>query len=94
MRSTRLRFRWVLSAAAVASAGMVFQTACMSFAGNQVLHALDFCFLFDCQNGAFGGLIDPCPDQATTDSSGSSSTDTVTRANIFVDCPTVDTTSG
>jgi len=27
-----------------------------------VLSATNFCFLLDCQNGFFGGLIDPCND--------------------------------
>jgi len=26
----------------------------------RTLSTLDFCFLLDCQNGAFGGLLDPC----------------------------------
>lgn len=33
---------------------------CTSYAVQQTLSTLDFCFLLDCQNGAFGGLLDPC----------------------------------
>jgi hypothetical protein len=29
-------------------------------AGEMSMSSVDFCFLFDCQNGAIGGLIDPC----------------------------------
>ncbi len=33
---------------------------CASYGAQQALSTLDFCFLLDCQNGAFGGLLDPC----------------------------------
>lgn len=33
---------------------------CASLGIQSTLSTLDFCFLLDCQNGAFGGLLDPC----------------------------------
>lgn len=80
--------RWIAGAVGVLAAGMLYQTACMSFGGNQLLRTVDFCFLFDCQNGAFGGLFDWCPDQTDTTSSG---TDAVQSTNLFVDCPVTTT---
>lgn len=47
----------------VATTGMLFAgsgLACSSLAFDQAATAVDFCFLFDCQNGAYGGLIDFC----------------------------------
>ena len=66
--------------------GALYQTACAGFAGDQVLRSVDFCFLFDCQNGAFGGLFNFCPNNIGTDTvvpSGNSDT--------FIDCPTQST---
>jgi hypothetical protein len=34
--------------------------ACASLFGEQALAATDFCFIFDCQNGALGGTIRFC----------------------------------
>ena len=79
MRSLRTKSLMVLAATAVV--GMLFNTTCASFASEQVFRTVDFCFLFDCQNGAFGGLIDPCPDPGTGDDS---------TINLFVDCPVVE----
>ncbi len=90
----RKRTKWILGLAAAAALGVLYQTACMSMAGEEFLRTVDFCFLFDCQNGAFGGLIDPCSG-ATTTSTSSSSTSTntvVTTGNLFVDCPPATTT--
>ena len=64
--------RWIVGVGAAALMGMLYQTACVGFAGDQALQAFDFCFLFDCQNGALGGLLDPCAGGT---------------ANLFVDCP-------
>lgn len=33
---------------------------CTRFAANSIGNSIDFCWLLDCQNGFFGGLIDPC----------------------------------
>jgi hypothetical protein len=35
---------------------------CTRFATNSVGTAIDFCYLLDCENGFFGGLVDPCAD--------------------------------
>ncbi len=43
-------------------------------AGDTALTAINFCFVFDCQNGALGGGLEFCGDQAGDD--------------IFLDCPT------
>ena len=51
---------------------------------DQALRSIDFCFLFDCQNGALGGLVQPCPfvaDPTQPDENG------IGNANTFVDCP-------
>jgi len=48
--------------------------ACVSLFGEQALAATDFCFIFDCQNGALGGTIKFC-----STSQGESPT--------FNDCP-------
>ena len=85
MRS--LRRRWILGAAAALSFGALYQTACMSFAGNEVIRSIDFCFLFDCQNGALGGLIDPCPNVVTNDTGNSQVITGLGSAFIFTDCP-------
>ena len=57
----------------VLSCGVVFGSgvACPSFAGETFMSTFDFCFLFDCQNGALGGLLDPCNDSFV----------------LFTDCP-------
>lgn len=47
----------------VATAGMLFAgsgLACTSMAFDQAARSFDFCFLFDCTQGAYGGLIDFC----------------------------------
>jgi hypothetical protein len=44
----------------------------MSFVGESVLTATDFCFIFDCQSGILGGTIDPCSGENP----------------LFADCPT------
>ena len=33
---------------------------CTRFAANSVGNSVDFCWLLDCENGFFGGAIDPC----------------------------------
>jgi len=35
-------------------------TGCAPFLANSALSAVDFCFVFDCQNGILAGTIDPC----------------------------------
>ncbi|MFH0981460.1 MAG: hypothetical protein V2A79_07975 [Planctomycetota bacterium] len=61
MRDRRVRTLVVLGL--VATTGMLFAgsgLACASLGFDQAAASVDFCFLFDCQNGAFGGLVKFC----------------------------------
>jgi hypothetical protein len=40
-----------------------------------VLTSIDFCYIFDCQSGFFGGAVQPCGDPSTT------------ADDLLVDCP-------
>ena len=82
MRSTFRR--WAVGVAAVATMGAAYQTGCMSFGGDQLLSTIDFCFVFDCQNGILGGVIDPCAGNTATSSSSDENTPS---GNLFIDCP-------
>ncbi|MCH7719411.1 MAG: hypothetical protein IH988_00275 [Planctomycetes bacterium] len=61
-----IRARWRRKTAVMSllvGTGVLFASGalnCASFGVQQTLSTLDFCFLLDCQNGAFGGLLDPC----------------------------------
>jgi hypothetical protein len=35
-------------------------TGCSRFATNGLSSSVDFCYLLDCQNGFFGGVVNPC----------------------------------
>jgi hypothetical protein len=48
--------------------------ACASLNGRQALATFDSCFLFDCQNGAIGGLVDFCAESSE-------------ESSLFTDCP-------
>lgn len=39
--------------------------SCGRFASNGLVSSIDFCFLLDCENGFFGGVIDPCGNAGT-----------------------------
>jgi hypothetical protein len=81
--------RWVVGVAAAATMGIAYQTACMSFGGDQLLSTIDFCFVFDCQNGILGGVIDPCAGNSTTTTTTTNDNTTITTVdNLFIDCPT------
>jgi hypothetical protein len=54
-------------------------TGCARFTDDGVVSSIDFCYLLDCQNGFFGGIIDPCPGGT---------------GDLLVDCPTTGTTAG
>ncbi|HOA73538.1 MAG TPA: hypothetical protein PL151_12040 [Phycisphaerae bacterium] len=41
---------------------------------NGVLTSIDFCYIFDCQSGFFGGIVQPCGDPNST------------ADDLFVDC--------
>lgn len=78
------KVRWVLSFVSMAVVGATYQFGCTSFLSDQLLRTSDFCFLFDCQNGAFAGLFDPCPQNVliSDDANGIEG-----NTNLFVDCP-------
>jgi hypothetical protein len=79
-----IRVRWIIGLAAMATIGMLNQTACVGFAADQLQRTVNFCFLFDCQNGAFGGLLDPCPGVEVGEEGNTH--------NLFIDCSEDDAT--
>jgi hypothetical protein len=38
---------------------------CTTFATTGALNSVDFCAIFDCENGFFGGTVQPCGTQST-----------------------------
>ncbi len=71
-RTKRLMFYLLIFAAG----GTLFTGGNAGFvrcSGDTVLTAINFCFVFDCQNGALGGGLEFCGDQPEDD--------------IFLDCP-------
>ncbi len=62
----------------IASSGLT----CAGFASDVLLSSIDMCFLFDCNNGAIGGLIDFCADVDVTDPATDGD-----LGNFFTDCP-------
>ncbi len=59
----RSRRRKVIMAASALSGATLFATsnfACESFVGESIMTAANMCFIFDCNNGAFGGIFRPC----------------------------------
>ncbi|NOX57833.1 MAG: hypothetical protein GXP29_03125 [Planctomycetes bacterium] len=80
MSASQKRARWMLCLLAAASFGVVRQSACIAFGAEELLRTVNFCFVFDCQNGLFGGVVDPCPDPIDDPLDG-------TSTNLFVDCP-------
>lgn len=53
-------------------------TSCARFATNGLASSIDFCYLLDCDNGFFGGIVDPCAGGDT--------------GNLLVDCGGATTT--
>ncbi len=74
--------------------------SCGSLAGEAGVAAVDMCFIFDCTNGAFGGLIDPCGTVPGTDTNagagGGQGTGFVGPSSgpLFADCPVEETAGG
>jgi len=72
----RTRSRKVIAAISLlAASGFLTSgpgSSCSSYVGQTSFVDLDFCFIFDCQNGILGGTIDPC----------------TTQDPLFEDCPT------
>ncbi len=79
----RSRSRRLATAVGLALMGGIVMSGpgvgCASFALEQGLSAVDFCFIFDCQNGILGGTIDPCAQ--STDANGD------LLPPLFADCP-------
>ncbi len=85
MRSSarkRIAAMSVLTAGGYLTAGP--GTSCSSYLGESTFAAADFCFIFDCQNGIFGGTIDPCSGIG----SGNQTVEGNTIPPLFTDCPT------
>ena len=56
-------------------------TGCVPFLAESTLAAVDFCFIFDCQNGILGGTISPCSITFDPLTGG------IIRGPLFADCP-------
>lgn len=90
MRRKKLRATMALTL--ILGGGYAFMNnglGCASFAGETVLGTVDFCFLFDCVDGAIGGLIQPC-DEANDSFGNRVPRDPTTpgqAGRIFEDCP-------
>jgi len=56
---------------------------CVGFLGEELFRTTDFCFIFDCQGGIFGGTIDPC----TGVDSGSATVESSYTSTLLNDCP-------
>lgn len=73
-RHTRRTLVWL---AMMLTGATVFQTSaftgttgagnhgCGRFMSNGLLSSVDFCYLLDCENGFFGGVVDPCSDPSS-----------------------------
>jgi hypothetical protein len=68
-----------------------FSNGCSEFYANGAVTSVDFCYLLDCQNGFFGGLVDPCaqgsllvdcPGGMTTDEEEAEEEDTTTSKTV------------
>jgi hypothetical protein len=58
---------------------MMQATGCVTpFLAESAATATDFCFIFDCQNGLFGGTLDPCSRQTANGE---------VADPFFADCP-------
>lgn len=84
----RLRSRqsWFKAVALLGGFGYLLsgpQGTCISYQGESLLTNIDFCFIFDCQGGIFGGTIDPC----TGFGSGNQTFETADSLPLFNDCP-------
>ena len=64
MRNRRRQLRVLVTLGLVTTTGILFSSgsgaACANFVANPAQSSVNFCFLFDCQNGAYGGLIQFC----------------------------------
>jgi hypothetical protein len=68
--------------AGIGSGAVILQSpnfACESYAVKSLMTTVDMCFIFDCNNGAFGGTAQPCG--TGLDAEG------LDTPGLFVDCP-------
>jgi len=84
----RLRSRrsWIAAVGLLGGFGYLLSgapTTCYSFSGESFFTTTDFCFIFDCQGGALGGIVQPC----TGAGSGNSTFETNNSQPLFNDCP-------
>jgi len=84
----RLRSRrsWVATAGLLGGFGFLLSgpaSTCWNFSGDSLFTTTDFCFIFDCQGGALGGVVQPC----TGSGSGNDTFETDTSDPLFNDCP-------
>ena len=57
----RTGYRVIVWSLIVLTGGLVFQAGnCVAFALDSTMAATNICYIIDCQNGLFGGLINPC----------------------------------
>ena len=84
----RARSRLVMITAALALGGGFLTagagTGCANYLVETTLSAADFCFIFDCTQGLFGGTIDPC---AADGPGAGDSFLTPPTGPVFEDCP-------
>lgn len=84
----RARSRLVMIMVALAFGGGFLTagagTGCANYLVETTLSAADFCFIFDCQQGFFGGTVDPCP--PVGGSTGEAFL-TPPTGPVFADCP-------
>jgi len=86
MRSWQRRL--VVAVGAMAVGGIAVSgpgTSCSSFAAESLLVTADFCFIFDCQNGALGGTLNPC--SGFPSGTGTPEAEVPTGIAVFTDCP-------
>jgi hypothetical protein len=72
--------------------------ACGSMGTEAGIGTADMCFIFDCTNGAFGGLLDPCANVPGSDTGnpdqGGGGYEGPRTGSFFADCPTDDDQGG
>lgn len=75
-----------MAASILLGGGLLYaaSSSCTSFVGESMLTSTNFCFIFDCQNGFFGGTVDPCSGIG----SGNSTIESGDANSLFRDCPT------
>ena len=94
--------RYVMVASTVLAGSYLLSSGnlgCGSLSSEAALSSADMCFIFDCTNGAFGGLIDPC---ATIQGTDTGNPDQGQGGNfagpftgpLFADCPTEEGAGG